>query len=321
MMFGTTSASFSDGGRGGLLRNSYAGSAPSEDDDALSSVSKSASTREQRPSVTCLRDRLLKEARSERQRCLEVAEAAERRKLEVCGKSHASTQTDPVLISDAGGGAGSAGTSASMPTVSVLPLPLAESLGAIGLSGAAGGGAGAAWTSADDEAQSEALRTIQTLGQRCAASSRQTEAQRLEVEGELRAERTSRQELESQVSHERNRKEAAQQQVMCLEYELDGKEAALQVAERALERRDADLAQAQDRLRAAQGVVSLGSAASQVGGEDIRVLALRSQLQDKERQLELKDQHISRLLNVLRQHRGIFTEDDSTVCGSAVSAA
>jgi len=44
--------------------------------------------------------------------------------------------------------------------------------------------------------------------------------------------------------------------------------------------------------------------------EDARFKALRAQLLERERQLELKDQHISRLLNVLRQHRSIFVEDD-----------
>jgi len=39
---------------------------------------------------------------------------------------------------------------------------------------------------------------------------------------------------------------------------------------------------------------------------------------ERERQLELKDQHISRLLNVLRQHRSIFVEEDATMCGNAL---
>jgi len=149
-------------------------------------------------------------------------------------------------------------------------------------------------------------------------AARQTEAQRQEVQGELRAERANRQELEAQVSHERSRKEAAQQQVLCLEYELDGKEAALQVAERALERRDADLQQAQEQLRTlqvSQGSMgrldSLGTQAS----EDQRCRSYRAQLVEKERQLELKDQHISRLLAVLRQQRG--TEEESTMCPTA----
>ncbi|CAK0803656.1 unnamed protein product, partial [Prorocentrum cordatum] len=76
----------SDATHGGLLRKQgTSGSLASEDDDMLTSVSRAASMRDQRTSVIGLRDRLLKEARSERQRCLENAEAAERRKLEARG--------------------------------------------------------------------------------------------------------------------------------------------------------------------------------------------------------------------------------------------
>ncbi|CAK0803657.1 unnamed protein product, partial [Prorocentrum cordatum] len=65
----------SDATHGGLLRKQgTSGSLASEDDDMLTSVSRAASMRDQRTS-----------ARSERQRCLENAEAAERRKLEARG--------------------------------------------------------------------------------------------------------------------------------------------------------------------------------------------------------------------------------------------
>merc|ERR1711879_606227 len=111
--------------------------------------------------------------------------------------------------------------------------------------------------------------------------------------------------------------EAAQQQVLCLEYELDGKEAALQVAERALERRDADLQQAQLQLRALQEGTPLQPMGTSSLGEEVRVNALQSQLLERERQLELKDQHISRLLNVLRQHRSIFVEENSSTLHAA----
>lgn len=311
-MFGhSLSERLSETSHGGLLRKQgTSGSLASEDDDLLTSVSRAASMRDQRSSVIGLRDRLLKEARSERQRCLENAEAAERRKCEVRGACEASTQTDPVVISDFG----NPSASASIPTVSVL----ADKLGLTGGRGAVGSGLSATWTLADEEAQAEALRTIQTLGQIGAMASRQTEAQRHEAQDELRAERANRQELAAQASHERSRKEAAQQQVLCLEYELDGKEAALQVAERALERRDADLQQSQEQLRSLQ--VSQGSAGrldgpGAQGPEDQRCRSYRVQLQEKERQLEMKDQHISRLLAVLRQHRG--GEEESTMCPTA----
>merc|ERR1719181_355562 len=56
----------------------------------------------QTPTVCDLRDRLLQEARSERQRCLEVAEAAERRRSEFHGLATVGTQTElPVSTADA----------------------------------------------------------------------------------------------------------------------------------------------------------------------------------------------------------------------------
>jgi len=255
----------------------------------MSSVSAAVSDARHNPSVSGLRDKLLREARSERARCLEVAEAAERRRAELRGACSVATQTDPVAFAEDG-------ASAALPTQSVgAPTSLRE-------------GTVQQWNPEDDAAQAEALRTIQLLGQR---GLRLNESRATEIEAELRAERAARQELDGQVSHERSRKEAAQQQVLCLEYELDGKEAALQVAERALERRDAELQQAQLQVRLRQE-----GAAGTTTSEEIRVKALRHQLAERERQLELKDQHISRLLNVLRQHRSIFVEEESTVCHS-----
>ena len=271
------------------------------EDDVGSSVSATVSDHRGNLSVAGLRDKLLRDARSERARCLEVAEAAERRRAELRGACSVATQTDPVVFAPDG-------SSAALPTLSVL-APTAFSDGAstdmqpslVRNSTATCGGT---WNTSDDVAQAEALRTIQLLGQR---GSRLSQSRATEIEEELRAERAARQELDGQVSHERSRKEAAQQQVLCLEYELDGKEAALQVAERALDRRDAELQQAQLQVRLRQE-----GAAGTTSSEEIRVKALRQQLAERERQLELKDQHISRLLNVLRQHRSIFVDEDST---------
>jgi len=257
----------------------------------MSSVSAAVSDLRGNSSVSGLRDKLLREARSERARCLEVAEAAERRRNELRGACSVATQTDPVRIIPEG-------SSAALPTLSV-GAPSAFSDGT------------QSWNTEDDAAQAEALRTIQLLKQR---GSRLNESRATEIETEVRAERAARQELEGQVSHERSRKEAAQQQVLCLEYELDGKEAALQVAENALQRRDAELQQAQLQVRLRQE-----GAAGTTSSEEIRIKALRQQLAERDRQLELKDQHISRLLNVLRQHRSIFVEDDSTVLSTDLS--
>jgi len=260
----------------------------------MSSVSAAVSDQRTNLSVAGLRDKLLRDARSERTRCLEVAEAAERRRAELSGVCSVATQTDPVVVAPEG----PSGSSAALPTLSV------------GASMALTNSTSQPWSSSDDAAQAEALRTIQLLGQR-GDHGRVSESRATEIEAELRAERAARQELDGQMSHERSRKEAAQQQVLCLEYELDGKEAALQVAEGALECRDAELQKAQWQVRLLQK-----GAAGTTNSEEIRASALRQQLADRERQLELKDQHISRLLNVLRQHRSIFVEEDSTPCGS-----
>jgi len=252
--------------------------------------------------VVGLRDRLLREARSERQRCLEVAEAADRKRSSgLSATVHIGTQTDPVVVLDSSvanfdGPFGSASSSAMLSSGALLP---------------------GIWNATDEAAQTEALRTIALLGER---QGNHSDGRVLELEGQVRAECASRQELETQVAHERSRKEAAQQQVLCLEYELDGKEGALQVAEHTLERRDADLQQAQLRLRALQesnAAVATGySGGPGLGAEDLRFAALRAQLNERDRQLELKDQHIARLLNVLRQHRSIFVEDDAASLGS-----
>lgn len=239
-----------------------------------------------RPSVIGLRDRLLREARSERQRCLEVAEAAERRRAELRGISSVGIQTEPVFLMDG---------------------PRTDGTGV--LSAASGP---ASWTQSDESAQAEALRTILLLGER-GNSSRHAEGRLAQLEEELRAERAARQELGAQATHEAKGKEAAQQQVLCLEYELDGKEAALQVAERALERRDAELQQVQLQLQTEQEGLDEyggGAASSNAAYEDARIRALRQQLMEREGQLDQKDQHIARLLVVLRQQRGSSNIDE-----------
>jgi len=280
------------------------GALSEEDKDTASTLgSTSMMGDSQHPSVIGLRDRLLREARNERQRCLDVAEATERKRAEFHSTYHVGTQTDPVVIMDASGGSGGGG----LGTTSALG---SSALFQPGM-----------WSASDEMAQSDALRTIAMLGER-GNQSQQSEGRVAEVEAQLRAERASRQECETQVTHERNRKEAAQQQVLCLEYELDGKEAALQVAERTLERRDTDLQQAQLQLRALQesnASIAAGHHTAHLS-DDVRCKALQAQLLEREQQLDLKDQHISRLLNVLRQHRSIFVDDDSTVCGNERAA-
>jgi len=239
-------------------------------------------------SVVGLRDRLLREARSERQRCLEVAEAAERRRAQIRGCKNMATQTDPVVIQDAYGDI----------LDCTQPVPVATRVeGRTALS------TGPFWGQSDEDAQAEALRTIKLLGRRDSMSA-SADNRLASLELEVDAERAARQELEAQVAHERTRKEAAHQQVHCLEYELDGKEQALQMAEFMLEKRDAELLEVQTHVR---NLVHGG------GGHDL--LAMSAPLpmhtlttqghSDRERQLEsqlgVKDQHIQRLLNQIRQ--------------------
>lgn len=182
-------------------------------------------------SVVGLRDRLLREARIERQRCLEVAEAAERRRLELRSSSNASAQTDPVIIEDSTSGSASA-------------------LGSTTLSsGVDGSVMRSPWGLEDDQAQAEALQAIKMLGS-CGSQAQQAEGLIRKLEAELQLERQRRREIETNLNSERVRKEAAQEQVLCLEHELDGKEAALQVAERTLDQRETEVNQIHRRLQA-----------------------------------------------------------------------
>jgi hypothetical protein len=182
-------------------------------------------------SVVGLRDKLLREARNERQRCLEVAEAAERRRLELRASSNAAAQTDPVTIEGSTwGGTSALGTS----TLS---------------SGVDGTMSRSPWGVEDDQAQAEALQAIKMLGS-CGSQAQQAESLIRKLEAELLLERQRRKEIEGNLNSERVRKEAAQEQVLCLEHELDGKEAALQVAERTLDQRESEVNQIHRRLQA-----------------------------------------------------------------------
>jgi hypothetical protein len=267
--------------------------ASGSEDDAMSSVSgRQADSR--RPSVIGLRDKLLREARNERQRCLEIAEAAEQRRTELRGCCSVAMQTEPVFLLDA-------------PVDSAAPGALL--------------GGKPCWSKSDDEAQAEALRNIQMLGAR-GHHSRHAEGRLAQLEEELRVERVARQELEVHLSNEQTRTKQAQEQVLCLEYELDGKEAALQVAEKALERRDRDLAQAQFQARCAQDSYHEPMYAGSLDTTyelEAENRNLRSMLQECDQTIEQKDQHINRLLSALRQqnrNNGIVLEEDSTMCGS-----
>eukprot|EP00929_Paragymnodinium_shiwhaense_P064529 TRINITY_DN32314_c0_g1_i1.p1 TRINITY_DN32314_c0_g1~~TRINITY_DN32314_c0_g1_i1.p1 ORF type:complete len:345 (-),score=104.64 TRINITY_DN32314_c0_g1_i1:166-1200(-) len=256
-----------------------------------------------RPSVISLRDRLLREARSERQRCLEVAEAAERRRAELSGAS----------CDQADGGGDAAAVAERSVSKGTSNVP--------GLSPTLPGEAGNGWSEADDKAQAEALRTIQLLSE--AGSVNRQATSRLEVrEGELRVEleleRSKRQDAEKALAAERKSREAAQKQVLCLEDELDSKEASLQAAERKLEASERQFQQAQAQLRALQNASgsvgagftgdyrlggpahSLSSAMPMPGsrGEDNHLSAARLELLDRQQ----RDEQRARLLDAARRN-------------------
>jgi len=136
--------------------------------------------------------------------------------------------------------------------------------------------AGTGWSTEDERLQQEAIRTIHLLRHRAET------VQDSNITGRVK-------------EGEWSWKEAAKQQVMCLEYELDGKEAALQLAEKHLEQREAELLEVQQQLE----LLRAGDAAAE---DAARIRSLRNELEEKERQLELKDTHIQQLLAILNQH-------------------
>lgn len=185
----------------------------------------------------------------------------------------------------------------------------------------------------EDDEQEEAMRTLRRLGEQQSAS-RSEESRVQALEAELGVEKTARWEATAGQEDERRKREATQQQVICLEYELDGKEAALQVADRALDRRDADLQQAQlqlkmmaERLEAQR--IAFSAALSQAQPQPYviqqvpdgaRFAALQATVLDHETRAKIKDGYIENLLSRLKQRGGGLEEDRSTVCGSERSA-
>lgn len=299
---------------------------------SLSHTTPSAAATE--PSVAGLRDRLLREARQERIRCLQVARASERWRADDAGgggtqsavaTSETATQTDPVVITATGSSA-----------------PLDTSTSDV-------------WAQNDEEAQMEAIRTIQLLSEK-SRDTGATDRRIVELEDFLARERSSRQELERLLTQERATREAVQQQVLCLEAEMDTKESDLQASQRILERNDVrnDVLQypengfgsrlhdnglgmrlhTQPVLPSASPVASFGSrlrdgsplnhtphrnlnrSLSPTGarltagtvsslnlgvGEDVNLMAARRQLLERDHKLEAKDHQISQLLRELRQ--------------------
>mmetsp|Transcript_87509 Transcript_87509/g.245745 ORF Transcript_87509/g.245745 Transcript_87509/m.245745 type:complete len:312 (-) Transcript_87509:128-1063(-) len=256
-----------------------------DEGDTLSLVSRGLRAGSAHPLVSGLRDRLVQEARNERQRVLEAADAAEHRRAELRGICSVSSQTDPIFVM---GGPG------DLPDVS---SPAIRSV----------------WSAADEAEHQEALRTIQLLSA-CSSHSQAAECEVAQLEERLQAVRVARAKAEVALNYERSRKEAAQQQVMCLENELDSKEVALQVAERALENRDADLQQVGAELQQLHSGLVRGFAPATTMVAGAHLERLRAEVADRERQIHQKDEHIARLTQLLRQPRiGIGAQEAPAV--------
>merc|ERR1712167_44160 len=99
--------------------------------------------------------------------------------------------------------------------------------------------------------------------------------------------------------------------------------AAVQAVERALERKDADLQRLELKLQTAQAAaldkpeeVGLAASGRVRASEESQIKALKCQLDERERQIALKDNHITRLMTVLRQNSGALGDEDPAITAS-----
>jgi len=191
------------------------------------------------PTVCSLRDRLLREARHERQRCLEVAEAAENRRVAFRGVTHASCQTEPVTFaSDASNAHSTELSLVSVPSRRASCPAIAD----------AGFDVKPSYRDEDEE-QMEAIRTLMKQHETCSKTDI-VEARAIELSGQVQNERKQLERATSQAVAECQAKEAVHQQVICLETELDNREAQLQVANDSLALRCSQLEQALMQIQA-----------------------------------------------------------------------
>jgi hypothetical protein len=167
--------------------------------------------------------------------------------------------------------------------------------------------AGPADSDKEDEAQAEALELLKVLGQRNTMSG-EAVSKIVELEHALAEERRQKEELRQELEYERARSKAAQQQVICLEYELDSKEAALQVVEHALEQRDQDL----ERALAQQQLQNILAQPCIV--DDGRFW---QRVLERKHDVGLKESHIAKLVSLLPPNSS--KEDDAVTLSSGVS--
>mmetsp|Transcript_19323 Transcript_19323/g.54617 ORF Transcript_19323/g.54617 Transcript_19323/m.54617 type:complete len:263 (+) Transcript_19323:62-850(+) len=216
-----------------------------------------------------------------------LREAAERRQLDSGRVGHVATQTDAA----SGAGGWHSGDQCAPPESGGWP-------GAARRPGAA-----PAWSRADEEAQAEAVQAIRLLSHRGPG----LEPRVAGLEEELLG-------VYAQLRDESALRVAAQEQVRCLEYELDGKEACLQAMASAFEQCNSELQQARSQLSASQAKVA--EPAPSTTDREPHIKLIEAKVQAQEFQLQLKEQHISRLMSVLRHHHSFHGEADSTTCGS-----
>lgn len=250
-----------------------------------------------------LRSQLLKEVRQERQHCFAVAEAAARQRSALnCSATELSESlpsTPTHLMVD-----GIEYHADMQNQIVNQSVPATRNPASVPGHGAIG------WDAKDDIAQADALRALRFLGEQ----SRQKSELESKLAGTYTHQAANKDELSSlqiqlaslkeSLAKEREQRQSMQHQMMCLEQELDAKEATINDLERDLERKDEELSQ-----------VGRGQKRA-IEGDDARVKALEHQLRDRQQQLQTKDDHIARLLNVLRQHRNKYSDEESTTCSS-----
>jgi len=243
-------------------------------------------TNEHHSGVVNLRVRLLEEARQQRERCLRNPDSPVREPLSA--RRHfvqdAPVQTEPDVTASAPRG----------------------------------------WTQADEDAQAEAIRTIQRLSERGGSISFREAVRGVE-------ESVGRQALGLKLAEEQRLSAGARDQVACLEQELDNKESTIRVLEQTLESRDQELRDAQQQVRRLLWLESERARDANMppGADPIdyeRMRALREQVLELECQLHRKDLEIARLSAVNTRRTpvdkgALATDEVSTLSGSERSFA
>lgn len=167
------------------------------------------------------------------------------------------------------------------------------------------------WSESDQRAQDEALQLLQSMAKESKGSAGKdhAEARLAQCEAALCEERAKTARLEVVCAREQSYREATKAQLLCLEQELDGKEGTIQAQDRELQKLRSNLRATNERPACVTLEMSQDSNSSTRSGDsgydDAYVQALRSQLGECQRQLELKDERIQWLLQVLHLHRGI----------------